>query len=431
MICNYKKPRPNNELIVATLNNIWLASTIQIITKYIKRYSPFNEKNKITHPLPGCKVMMINFIRKNSINSNKLAAISTFFFLLLPLSNTYAANFCAVIYGDSNTLKYTVNANEVSSSTAPGSVVGTLTYSDAYFDCPGFSQSGINVWRLSILPNAPVAENKNTVCTTNIKGIGIEYYNQIGTPIACNSIYQITAFTRTSTNRKLNAGQLMARLIRLSGELDSNGTHSLILNASLNQSFDNSASTSWGSISNAGSDIINVSNYTPLIYFPSSQNNQPVVHLDIKRKLPGTKQNSVSSTSNLDMCLYDGNNSSSSSIKLIFRDEGNTPSDRGEGLFSIYRQGADRNLVENRIDYSVSVINPTNNSRQKLNNGEGIFWSNTNDRRILRQVALPNIPGISLCVPAPLTFDTGNFNISEKNAGQYLGILTVLYTPNT
>lgn len=375
----------------------------------------------------------MHLIQDRTVTFEKITIVLmlTLFFIFLRFSNAHAASFCFTNDSKGDTLKYTLNASEVTSSTTPGSVVGTLTYSGAYFSCPVFSQSGLNDWRLYITSNAPATGSKNTICTTNIKGIGIEYYDKFGRSFACNSNLLIAIFYKNDTKaRNINPGQLMARLIRLSGELDSNGPQTLKLNAYLNHSVENSSLTNWGYISNAGSDIINTTNYVPLIYFPLSQNSQPLVRMDIKRKLPGTRQDMVS-TSNLDMCLYDGNNSNSSSIKLVLSDEGNPSPNRTQGLFSIYRQGSDRNLIENRIDYSVSVLNPTNNSRQYLNNGESIIWNNTNNRSKLRQVVLPNIPGISFCVPAPLTFDTGNYNTSEKNAGHYLGVLTVVYTPNT
>jgi hypothetical protein len=167
------------------------------------------------------------------------------------------------------------------------------------------------------------------------------------------------------------------------------------------------------------------------VYFPAFPYSAPRVDLNLNNR-PGTSKNTAASGSaSLDMCLYDGSNSSSNRVSMLFRDEGEGATGRAAGLFSVYRTGADKTQAANRIDYQVSVINPTTGVPQAISNGTEITWSNTNQRNIQRQVVLPGVPGVSLCVPAPIRLITPAFNLADKAAGRYTGKLTIIYTPST
>ncbi|MFV8904356.1 CfaE/CblD family pilus tip adhesin [Serratia fonticola] len=167
------------------------------------------------------------------------------------------------------------------------------------------------------------------------------------------------------------------------------------------------------------------------IYFPAFPGTAPRVNLNLSNR-PGTQNNTTAAGSaSLDMCLYDGSNSSSTQINMIFRDEGAAATGRAEGMFSVYREGGDKGQASNRLDYRVSVVNPTTGAVQGISNGTEIVWNNTNKRNIQRQVVLPGVPGVSLCVPAPITLFTPTFKLADKAAGRYTGRLTVVYTPST
>ncbi|WP_447088445.1 MULTISPECIES: CfaE/CblD family pilus tip adhesin [Enterobacter] len=167
------------------------------------------------------------------------------------------------------------------------------------------------------------------------------------------------------------------------------------------------------------------------IYFPRFNTASPVVNLNLNNR-PGTGNNlTASGSASLDMCLYDGSNSTSRQVSLIFSDEGSPASNRPGGQFSVYRRGADKSQEANRLDYEVTVINPVTGASQTVSNGTEIVWQNTNQRNIQRQVALPGVPGVSLCVPAPITLITPSFSLSNKNAGFYTGQLKIIYTPTT
>lgn len=167
------------------------------------------------------------------------------------------------------------------------------------------------------------------------------------------------------------------------------------------------------------------------VYFPAFPYSTPRVDLNLNNR-PGTSKNTAASGSaSLDMCLYDGSNSSSNRVNMLFSDEGAGATGRTAGLFSVYRTGADKTQAANRIDYRVSVINPTTGAAQAISNGTEITWTGTNRRNIQRQVVLPGVPGASLCVPAPVRLVTPAFNLADKTAGHYTGKLTIIYTPST
>jgi len=167
------------------------------------------------------------------------------------------------------------------------------------------------------------------------------------------------------------------------------------------------------------------------IYFPAFPFAAPRIDLNLNNR-PGTVNNiAASGSTTLDMCLYDGSNSSSNRIDMIFKDEGASAPGRPAGAFSVYRTGSDKTQPANRIDYMLNVINPTTGASEWAKNGTELNWSNTNQRNRLRQVVLPGVPGVSLCVPAPLTLNTPSFNLVDKAAGHYTGKLTIIYTPST
>lgn len=167
------------------------------------------------------------------------------------------------------------------------------------------------------------------------------------------------------------------------------------------------------------------------IYFPAFSSATPRVNLKLMNR-PGTQNNSsASGKTTLDMCLYDGSNSSSARISLLFQDESGGPTGRASNVFSVYREGADKMQEANRLDYNVSVINPTTGAVQEVRNNTEIIWTDTNRRNIQRQVVLPGVPGVSLCVPAPITLTTPAFRLADKTAGHYTGLLRIIYTPTT
>jgi len=177
---------------------------------------------------------------------------------------------------------------------------------------------------------------------------------------------------------------------------------------------------------------LNVTDYgNQQIFLPAFPTSAPVINLNLNTRPGASNGKTVSGSSSLDMCLYDGNNSASNRISLLLQDEGGTATGRPAGQFSVYRKGGDKSKAGDRLDYQVSVINPTTGALQNVVNGTEIVWSDTNRRNIQRQVILPGISTPALCVPAPLTLTTPAFSLSDKTAGDYSGTLRIIYTPTT
>ncbi|SER20400.1 CblD like pilus biogenesis initiator [Rosenbergiella nectarea] len=164
-----------------------------------------------------------------------------------------------------------------------------------------------------------------------------------------------------------------------------------------------------------------------IIYFPAFPTSDPHVDLNLNYR-PGSGRNGgVTGSSSLDMCLYDGG-ASAKTVQLLFKDDSVSGLGKDSDLFSIYRDGANKNQGGNRIDYQLQVVNPMTGGHDTVSNSKIITWQNANARGIQRKVVLPGIPGVSLCLPAPLNFITPAFNYSEKSSGHYTGVLRVFYS---
>jgi|AGFS01.1.fsa_nt_gi CblD like pilus biogenesis initiator. len=132
------------------------------------------------------------------------------------------------------------------------------------------------------------------------------------------------------------------------------------------------------------------------------------------------------------MCLYDGANASSNGITLTFSDDASGTVGRAPEDFSIFRNGGNRSSINDRLDYLVSIANPVTGSQEQVKNGVATYWSyGANAKKRTQQVVLPGVPGVSLCIPAPITISTPSVDISGKSSGNYSGVLRVIYTPST
>ena len=164
------------------------------------------------------------------------------------------------------------------------------------------------------------------------------------------------------------------------------------------------------------------------IYLPEFGEAAPRVDLNL-RPLPGTKGNQaqMSGSANIDMCLYDGYGSNSSSFLLNFDDQSQGTLQRNKSYFSIYSDQGDVNLDSGRIDYYIQMQGPDGNNIT-AQRGEILILTDIQAARV-RQVHLPGIPQAVLCVPTPLLLFTKNIDINSKQAGHYTGHLIVNFTP--
>ncbi len=167
------------------------------------------------------------------------------------------------------------------------------------------------------------------------------------------------------------------------------------------------------------------------IYLPAFPHSTPIVNLNLTN-FPGRPGGSeIQGENTLDMCLYDGKNSTSTRTYLRFEDNELNASGRTEGAFSIRRRGGSQTDARDRLDYQVFVTNPITGATETVANGKTVVWQGTNDPQYLRQVVLPGGREGVLCVPAPIILKTPAFAASSKNAGDYTGTLRIIYTPST
>lgn len=167
------------------------------------------------------------------------------------------------------------------------------------------------------------------------------------------------------------------------------------------------------------------------IYLPAFPHSTPIINLNLTN-LPGKPGGSeINGENSLDMCLYDGKNSTSSRVFLRFEDDGLSAKGRAAGAFSIRRRGGSQTDPRDRLDYQVSVTNPITGATEVVVNGKTLTWQGTNAPQYLRQVVLPGTHESVLCIPAPIILKTPAFAASSKNAGDYTGTLRVIYTPST
>lgn len=106
------------------------------------------------------------------------------------------------------------------------------------------------------------------------------------------------------------------------------------------------------------------------IYLPAFPHSTPVVNLNLTN-FPGRPGGSeIKGENSLDMCLYDGNNSTSTRAFLRFEDDGLDATGRAEGAFSIRRRGGSQTDPRDRLDYQVLVTNPTTGATEVAANGK-------------------------------------------------------------
>ncbi len=167
------------------------------------------------------------------------------------------------------------------------------------------------------------------------------------------------------------------------------------------------------------------------VYFPAFGSADATVDLGVSGLKNADFSTTTSGSASLDMCLYDGANAAGKTIILSLSDQGVSPSGRTAGLFSVYRTGGSASDAADRIDFSISVMNPVTSAAQTVKNGEPITWTAPEGGVTGRLVTLPGYTTSTYCVPVPLTFTTPTFKPSAKHSGDYTGAVTVTYTPST
>lgn len=151
------------------------------------------------------------------------------------------------------------------------------------------------------------------------------------------------------------------------------------------------------------------------IYFPAFGQGAAEIGLDLRHD-PLTRR--LDGRALLDMCLYDGQGSSSGSLGLTVRDAGRR---RGPAGFALWHEQGGSDDAQ-RLDYSVRVEHA--GARLLLVDGVEQALRGIDDAA-LRRVVLPGMTRPVHCLPAPLTFEAHDIPIGSKRPGRYSGGLQV------
>lgn len=367
----------------------------------------------------------------------KMVIRLTFLTLLCIFSNLcQAANEADACYNTSGE-KFTMNLSvKIDGYLSGHEPVGT-EIGQVYFDGGGFYCSYIWVpspWGgSSMAPSStqpfslylkPGSAISGDICSTGTEGLGISYLDDMGKTLPCSGSEVLLGEIKSPKSGTSVPRKMIAKIIKTSEWLKP-GNYPLDINPAAEAKL-SIYSRPW-TVSVSGVNSVFVPPHEFQIYFPESPLGAPHVSLLLQKATPST----IEGTRTVPMCLYDGDDASSSRTTLTLTDEGSPAPGRLPGQFSVYRLGGNKMAPNDRVDYQVSIINPITGARQEVLRGNTIVWDGTSNRAVQQLVSLPGIPGLSHCIPAPLTLRTPAFGISDKRAGRYTGHLKIIYRPST
>lgn len=364
-------------------------------------------------------------------NFRVLTAIFFCVFSVCSLAAT-GADVCYSTGGDRFGLNLKTEIDGYLSASEPvGTVIGQMYFEGGGFYCSSVwvpagkvtmqAPNRYNPWLLYLVPNATGA---GSICATGTQGLGITFYDDKGRALQCaGAKVYLGQIERPNTGNTVPR-RMIAKIIKTSEKLKS-GHYPLIFSPTALAEL-NIYSRPW-TVSVSGTNSVFVPPQEFQIYFPDAPAGSPRVNLMLQKATPS----SMEGTKTVPMCLYDGDDASSSRTTLTLLDEGSPAPGRPSGQFSVYRLGGNKTVQTDRVDYQVSIINPTTGAREQVSQGNAIVWNGTAKRAVQQLVSLPGIPGLSHCLPAPLTLRTPAFGIGDKSAGRYSGQLKIIYRPST
>ena len=162
------------------------------------------------------------------------------------------------------------------------------------------------------------------------------------------------------------------------------------------------------------------------VWLPQFKTGQPQLDLNIKPKISSGNvlQSSFSGQNTLDLCLYDGYSTNSSSMEMKI-----TGSGGGQGTTSFYLQG--KNGAE--LPYSVNFLFEGDSIGKLITNGSNWSVNNASSLAIhwnrIAPVTLPDISVPVLCWPAKIILKT--HVPSTTASGEYIGNLNMIFTPSS
>ncbi|HEY2455541.1 MAG TPA: hypothetical protein VGI71_23575 [Scandinavium sp.] len=145
----------------------------------------------------------------------------------------------------------------LSPSASPGDVIGTVTLDTSSFTCMA---SKTNDWVLQVIPRTSATSFAANVCTTNIAGIGVRYYDQYNGTMGCASWGSIATITGSNKTGSIPANQKLLEFVRTNDPLPAPGLYNLQTTVSLN-AFNPALNSpaDWGPLSISGDNTVVVS----------------------------------------------------------------------------------------------------------------------------------------------------------------------------
>lgn len=330
-------------------------------------------------------------------------------------SSTRAGSLCK---GENFKIYSSSIVNPVDRSIKAGTQIGTINFSGEY-DC---EEQSTNIFTIiSFLPNTAIKSSIDNVCTTNIPGIGIRYrYSNNPTRPTCSNNNYITVLNKEKGTQLVN--EKFAELVFTGEEPPLPGSYFIDLSGVIMK-------TDSGYADRTGINPmipLTLAGAYPKILFPGYAASNPVVDLDIRFNRGNNSHMTASSEKNLDICFYDGLDSSSTSMNIYFTDNSGSGRD-----FNVKLNGQDSTDISKVIPYNISLKNPTTGAFIPVSNGQAFNWSNTDELKNPRKQLVSGANGLSSCVLSSIKFSTPSFNFSNKVNGLYSGQLSVIFTPST
>ncbi|UAL58105.1 CfaE/CblD family pilus tip adhesin [Edwardsiella tarda] len=126
----------------------------------------------------------------------------------------------------------------------------------------------------------------------------------------------------------------------------------------------------------------------------------------------------------IDTCLYDGYNSNSKTFQITFNSD---DIDNTSQEFILRRATTPG---ESFLPYQIFVSSPgSSEALQMVKPGEQLIYSGMSSIAI-RQVMMPGLPEPVACAPWSIKIKLKPFDLSKQQAGHYVGVLKVTFTPS-
>jgi hypothetical protein len=319
----------------------------------------------------------------------------------------------------------TFTANTIAGKLTNGQVLGKVTFNNVRREENANSYiRGFYNMTGELVTSNPAGY---TLCTTNVPGIGVQYYIPTGNKVRCQPSYnQFYIFNwdkgAWGSLYQINA-DIMQFVVYDASKLQGGGNFTITTMA--NQWHDSVVGI-IGAVNISPNITFNIPpQKTAAIYFPDYPAGNPVIALPFRIGGGGDQNLYASAEKTIQMCLADDNGINSSQFLLVFSGQYQA---NAAGTFYLQRKGGSA-TDNNQINYHISVTNPLTHNSQPVTAKESIRWNNikaSSVNTINYTINGKNQP----CVPTLLRFKVPRFNYFSKTSGTYLGSVEILFTPS-